>query len=219
MEDTQGGREMRITEDRYTRERIRFDLALRMIRHEARTRTIRSCTGLSDDRIRKLYKTYVETHTEPRIRRRRGKSPRQVAYFTRSTQTQLEASLLTSCFATFGLLKLCGERPVSENTLEFGRSFCDAYEAYLGYQRQHRISFEHAWFLRRVLAERVELCLNSCVRCGSPFVCDPLALDQRGCPLCRSKDVALLSQFDRRSPTERRQLRGLRMLRNSAKQA
>ena len=49
---------MRLTDDRYASERSQFELALRMIRHEARTRTIRECTGLSDDRIRKLYSTY-----------------------------------------------------------------------------------------------------------------------------------------------------------------
>ena len=50
--------EMRLTDDRYSGERSQFELALRMIRHEARTRTIRECTGLSDDRIRKFYTTY-----------------------------------------------------------------------------------------------------------------------------------------------------------------
>ena len=49
---------MRLTDNRYANERSQFELALRMIRHEARTRTIRECTGLSDDRIRKLYSTY-----------------------------------------------------------------------------------------------------------------------------------------------------------------
>ena len=52
------GKNMRLTDDRYANERTQFELALRMIRHEARTRTIRECTGLSDDRIRKLYCTY-----------------------------------------------------------------------------------------------------------------------------------------------------------------
>jgi hypothetical protein len=46
---------MRISDDRYSRDRQRFDLALRFIQHEARTRTIRIWTGLTDDRIRKLY--------------------------------------------------------------------------------------------------------------------------------------------------------------------
>jgi hypothetical protein len=130
------------------------------------------------------------------VRRRRGKSPRQVAYFTRTTQAQLEASLLTSCFATFGLLRFHGGRPVPENTVEFGRAFCDAYETYLEYQRRNFISFEHAWFLRRVLAERVELCLDNCERCASLFVRDPLTLDSRGCPLCRAKNGVVLSRGD-----------------------
>ena len=51
---------MRVSDDRYTRDRERFDLALRLIRHEARTFTIRQWTGLSDDRIRKLYRSYCQ---------------------------------------------------------------------------------------------------------------------------------------------------------------
>jgi len=50
---------MRISDDRYSRDRQRLDLALRFIHHEARTRTIRVWTGLTDDRIRKLYRSYV----------------------------------------------------------------------------------------------------------------------------------------------------------------
>jgi hypothetical protein len=49
---------MRISEDRYDRDRQRLELALRFLTHEARTQTIRVWTGLSDDRIRKLYKSY-----------------------------------------------------------------------------------------------------------------------------------------------------------------
>jgi len=45
---------MRISDDRYDRERSSLDLALQFLRHEARTQTIRTWTGLSDDRIRKL---------------------------------------------------------------------------------------------------------------------------------------------------------------------
>ncbi len=51
---------MRVSDDRYTRDRQRLDLALRLIRHEARTFTIRQWTGLSDDRIRKLYRSYCQ---------------------------------------------------------------------------------------------------------------------------------------------------------------
>ena len=50
---------MRISDDRYDRERSSLDLALQFLRHEARTQTIRLWTGLSDDRIRNLYRSYM----------------------------------------------------------------------------------------------------------------------------------------------------------------
>ena len=65
---------MKLTDDRYARERAQLELALRMIRHEARTLTIKTCTGLSDDRIRKLYGTYFKTDPRLNVRRRRGRS-------------------------------------------------------------------------------------------------------------------------------------------------
>ncbi len=94
---------MHISNERYFNERQRHDLALRMIRHEARTCTIRSCTGLTDDRIRRLYKTYASHMPSAPVRRRRGKSPRQVAFFVRNARAQLESSMLASVFAMFGL--------------------------------------------------------------------------------------------------------------------
>jgi len=75
---------MRLTDDRYAGERSQFELALRMIRHEARTRTIRECTGLSDDRIRKLYARYFRNSGHANIKRRRGKSPRQVQRYVKN---------------------------------------------------------------------------------------------------------------------------------------
>ena len=48
---------MRISDDRYSRERLSLDLALRFLRHEARTQTIRTWTGLTDARIRKSFST------------------------------------------------------------------------------------------------------------------------------------------------------------------
>ena len=67
---------MRLTDNRYATEKTQFELALRMIRHEARTRTIRECTGLSDDRIRKVYATYFRDTGQDSVRRRRGRRSR-----------------------------------------------------------------------------------------------------------------------------------------------
>ena len=76
---------MRISDDRYNRERLSLDLALRFLRHEARTQTIRTWTGLTDDRIRNLYRSYMSrgAHFVPR---HRGKSPHQVVIVTKEVQ-------------------------------------------------------------------------------------------------------------------------------------
>ena len=95
---------MRVSDDRYTRDRLRFDLALRMIHHEARTCTIRTWTGLTDDRIRKLYRTYLQQQFARAPKRHRGKSPRQIAYFLRSPSLQFEATTLASLFSLLGLV-------------------------------------------------------------------------------------------------------------------
>src|SRR6201992_818539 len=94
---------MRISDDRYTRDRERMDLALRLIRHEARTHTIRQWTGLSDDRIRKLYHSYALDGRD-RVFRHRGKSPRQAAFFFRNSEVTFQAAQLASLFLLFGLL-------------------------------------------------------------------------------------------------------------------
>ena len=73
---------MRVTDERYNRDRLRLELALRLIGHEARTHTIRHWTGLSDDRIRKLFRAYIRPGAG--VRRRRGKSPQQASFFVRS---------------------------------------------------------------------------------------------------------------------------------------
>src|SRR5580700_1394685 len=97
---------MRVSDDRYTRDRQRFDLALRLIRHEARTFTIRQWTGLSDDRIRKLYRSYVMNEEAGSVLRHRGKSPRQVAFFFKTDELSFQAAQLASLFVVYGLL--CG---------------------------------------------------------------------------------------------------------------
>src|ERR1700751_5312526 len=94
---------MRISDDRYQRERVSMQLALRFLRHQARTRTIRAWTGLSDDRIRKLYRSYM-THARRYVPRHRGKSPHQVAYFARSLRVQQETVWLASLLSLLGVI-------------------------------------------------------------------------------------------------------------------
>ena len=112
---------MRVSDDRYTRDRERFDLALRLIRHEARTFTIRQWTGLSDDRIRKLYRSYVLSEDAAAVLRHRGKSPRQAAFFFRNPEVNFQAAQLASLFVLYGLLYGAGLRNRAALSLRLAR--------------------------------------------------------------------------------------------------
>jgi hypothetical protein len=70
--------------------------AIRVLTREARTQTIRHWTGLSDDRIRKLYRSYLADAGDSAVRRHRGKSPRQASYFTRSLRLRQATAVLAS---------------------------------------------------------------------------------------------------------------------------
>lgn len=179
---------MRLTDDRYASERSQFELALRMIRHEARTRTIRECTGLSDDRIRKLYSTYFLNSGAAHVRRRRGKSPRQITRFVKNPQNQLQATTLVALFCSGLLLRVnshnkvtpCWPRP----DVEFGHRVCRAYETYLLLHAEATLSFEWAWNLLHSISYNDELYLAVCRSCRSRYVQDAYGLDYGACPSC-----------------------------------
>lgn len=178
---------MRVSDDRYTRDRQRLDLALRLIRHEARTFTIRQWTGLSDDRIRKLYRSYVLEHDAVGVQRHRGKSPRQAAFFFRNAEMNFQAAQLASLYVMYGLLRPNSGAPESSykvGSLEWGALLCQAYEAYLELHVPARISFEHAWFLLLALARRDEMGLSRCHVCGGVRLRDLLAKHKLACGNC-----------------------------------
>lgn len=179
---------MRLTDDRYAGERRQFELAMRMIAHEARTRTIRDCTGLSDDRIRKLYTTYFKNAGQSAVRRRRGKSPRQIARFVKNPEHQLQATTLVALFCAGLLLRIDDNNRVvcrwPRPNVEFGHRVCRAYENYLLLHDEAVLNFEWAWNLLHSISRNDELYLATCRGCRANYVQDAYALDLRTCPAC-----------------------------------
>lgn len=179
---------MRLSDDRYAGERSQFELALRMIRHEARTRTIHECTGLSDDRIRKVYATYFRHDGSTAVRRRRGKSPRQIRRFVKNPNYQLQATTLVALYCAGLLLRVDDNGRVTASwprpDVEFGHRLCRAYETYLLLHDKPLLSFEWAWNLMLSIAYQDELFLATCERCRSSYVQDTYALDLKTCPSC-----------------------------------
>jgi hypothetical protein len=185
---------MRVSDDRYTRDRQRLDLALRLIHHEARTFTIRQWTGLSDDRIRKLYRSYAMHPGVHLVLRHRGKSPRQAAFFFRSPELRFHAANLASLFLLYGLLRATSQGVESGyrvGSLESCSLLCGGYEAYGELHSPAAISFEHAWFLLLALGRRDEIALTRCTECGGVRLHDLLARRGSDCLTCAPGNALL----------------------------
>jgi hypothetical protein len=183
---------MRISDDRYQRDRQRLDVAVRFIENEARTQTIRQWTGLTDDRIRKLYRSYLSEHRGRLLPRHRGKSPRQIAHFVRTARLRQESGLFASICLMAGVVAEAhstGIGIVAINTrgtqnVQRASLLCRAYETYRSLVPRPGLSFEHAVFLVTALSRGDELRLAACAGCGAVLVADRLSLRVPYCGGC-----------------------------------
>ena len=178
---------MRLTDDRYASERAQFELALRMIRHEARTRTIRECTGLSDDRIRKAVRHLLSQQR----RQQRQATPGQIAAAdqrdsSRSPRHQLQATTLVALYCAGSIAQNRRRNPGTPELAATGRRIwaplCRAFETYLTLHRQPCLNFEWAWNLLQSISYNDELYLAAlpALRCALRAGC--LRIGQRDLP-------------------------------------
>jgi hypothetical protein len=175
---------MRATDDRYRSEQGRFELAMRMIRHEARTGTIRFWTGLSDDRIRKLYTSYFK-YSAMAVKRRRGKSPTQIMPLVKSPARTLETGVFANLLIANGLLIDTASRPPSlRRNIDLGHRFCECFETYRSLVPRAALTFEWGWNLLLSIRRGDELGIAQCEQCSSCYVRDLLSVPYAHCPVC-----------------------------------
>jgi hypothetical protein len=186
---------MRATDDRYRGEQARHDLAVRMIAHEARTGTIRYWTGLSDDRIRKIYSSYFKFQG-PGVRRRRGRSPSQIAPLVSNPQRALESGVLVHLMIANRLLSFNGaSQPELQRNVSLGHRFCESFETYKALISRPALNIEWAWNLLLSIRRGDELGIERCEDCAFCYIVDRLAMPRSRCPGCacvswRSTDSA-----------------------------
>ncbi len=181
---------MRATDNRYRGERARFELAMRMIQHEARTGTIRYFTGLSDDRIRKLYTSYFKYDEATSVKRRRGKSPTQIGPLIQTPDRTLESGVFVCLLRANGLLSIDDPPgPPLKGSVDLGHRFCQCYETHLLVVPEPVLSFEWGWNLLLGIRRGDELGITRCEECSMSYIYDLLALPRGACPACLSLHV------------------------------
>ncbi len=158
---------------------------MRMIRHEARTGTIRYWTGLGDDRIRKLYISYFKFVDGVPVKRRRGKSPTQIGPLIRSPARALESGVFVNMLVCNGLVSLQNPPgPRLKGNVGLGHRFCQCFETHKSVVPKPTLSFEWCWNLLQRIRRGDELRLAHCDVCSIAYVYDHLTLPHSDCPSC-----------------------------------
>jgi len=178
---------MRTTDHRYVRDRQRIELALRFIRLEARTGTIRLWTGLTADRIRKLYRSHFHDVPGSFVPRHRGKPPRMASFFTRTARVHRESNSFAALCTLLEALppQVSPDLRAALPLLERGHRLCNAYETFTRFAlTRPAITFEHAVHFISSIVRGDELRLATCVDCSALFVADRLSLRIDRCNPC-----------------------------------
>jgi hypothetical protein len=194
---------MRILDNRYSRDLRRHDLALRMIRHEVRTATIRAWTGLSETRIRRLYRSYVP-ETAIAALRHRGPPPTSIELLLRSKGMNAEAAGLAGlCFAIGVLSEKSLADPSRElPSLSAGERLCYAFEFYQLWVPKPQITFDQLLLLVGALARRDEVTLVHCHSCDGAMLVTVLRKPTRVCAHCSQRPQGALTDRSGREKPE-----------------
>jgi hypothetical protein len=177
---------VRISDARYSRDLRRYQLAWRLIRHEARNRTVERWTGLSMHRVRTLFRAYAAGTTEHPRSPLRGVAPHQVSFFWRSAHVKCEAAVLAGFLKAYGV---CPAAPTGNShehleSLGRGEQLCLAYEEFKAYWPTAESTLEHAILLLTELTRGLEIALGRCLTCHILIVIDRLGVGPPRCAYC-----------------------------------
>jgi hypothetical protein len=193
-------------QDRYAREARRRELAIRLIRLEARSSTVCRWSGVSRQKVRTLQCSIAASSAIHAPKRRRGPAPHGIDMFFRTAWMRAEASAAAVLCRLYGAIPDRTETPLKAvPTVERGERLCEAYETYLDLVSPARLSFEHFVLLVDALEAGEMLALESCTGCGAALLVEPATLARRRCECCRVTrvpDVGVATETTAAPPPE-----------------
>ena len=174
--------------EKYRQHQRMWDLAWRMLAHDARTGTVSQWTGLSERRVRALVQRYASP-SDTDVKRPRGKSPYKIDALLRPPLLRAEAALFaqTCVGANYFNLEAIPGRKMNLPDVDRGEKLCAAYEAYQAQFPSTSLTIEQAVLVLTALASGDELALRLCPQCSAPMLLDRLSTRHQRCPRCASK--------------------------------
>jgi hypothetical protein len=191
---------MRVTDDRYLRDRRAFDLAWRLINLGARTGTISRWTGIAERRVRALQQSYrsLDPGIAGALKRPRGQSPYRVERLLHSPQQQQDATCFARLCESKGVLPTSDLADVDRMLpgIERGELLCGAYESFKHDFPKSPLSIEQAVLLLTELARGEDIGLEVCDKCGNLKIIDRLNPGSQICAACGCKNEPCASCVD-----------------------
>lgn len=171
----------RRTDDKVRRHLKRYELALRLMGHRARTCTIAAMTNLSRHQLATLRKRWRVSQDT----RRRGPAPQSFAVFFHSSRARSEGASLAVLCRRYNAIPIAGSGLTKESlSLELGERLCVAFEVYQACFPASRLEFEQSLLLAVGLARADVLALENCANCGGAILVDRLSTPRNFCVHC-----------------------------------
>ncbi|MEO8313383.1 MAG: hypothetical protein ABI645_01195 [Pseudomonadota bacterium] len=181
---------MRILDDRYIRDLRRYQLAICLMRFEARTSTICRWTGLSRARIQALGRSEYATAAGVKPVRHRGPAPYRLDALLTDSRLRVECSLVAALMSLVTERDQPTDQPSAKCPLAAGEGLCRLYETYLAVTANPRLSFEQVILIQAAIAKGQRLSVGACASCGSLMLKDSLELQRYECVDCLSAPAA-----------------------------
>jgi hypothetical protein len=182
---------MRVSDDRYCRDLRRFNLAVRMLRHEARTSTICAWTGFNAERIRNLARSHGHDEAGAKLGRHRGPSPRRLSPILSNPILRAEVAAMAGLCQVLRVIP-AEPLPAARSTLPgvaTGERLCYAYELFRAIIPNVRLTFEQLVLLVTTLAEGDPWSTAICNICHAVILSDRLSLARLICEECSRNEV------------------------------
>jgi len=183
------------------RDSRRYQLALRLMAHQARTGTISAMTSLSRHQQEALRLRWGVTEDT----RRRGPSPTSLGRFTHSPRARSEGAVLAVFCRIYGLLALASLVGLSRRkllTLEFGERLCDTYESYRGCFPWSKFEIEELLSFAIGIAANEVIGLGRCVSCSGTVIIDRLAPHRPSCAHCQTAHAESSAEDAKPAPAD-----------------
>lgn len=165
---------------RMERELRRRHLAMRLIRHQARTQTIEELTGLTRHQLATLRRR-AGISPDSRIR---GPAPTSFEVFFTSARTQNESTVLALLYCALGASRFVRRNGNWAATIERGERLCDVYETWRAFFPNSRFEFERLILLGEGVARGEQISFGYCRSCRALLLIDLLGPQRRFCVHC-----------------------------------